>query len=420
MLATVRRPFEAHVFKHGYRDPLNHRPTPVPSRRSSPARSASFMTETYHGRVSASTFRSTPSSMSNTDVETIDLNSGSPPSTIHAPSPIRKIGLGIFTSHQQPPPLPTAHIPPRSSSLETPPPIFQPSIYHQHLPPPPRMSALVAPSGFVPLSIPAQFSASAWKAVHPTLPSPLGPTASRSHTNLSNTASGYNHNFPYRSRYSRSSVSLTRPNRLSSAPPIGSVAWSSRSGSTGPDDGRGSPSGSTTASERVPSQAIAYAILNGTTIPGTQQPTGFAKGHIRRASAPDATTSSEQQTGERMAKGWKPTLQPSDSTILHHPAKITRSSSAEMLSKFSPDSSPDTSDVSPRTELERELANRLSQAKRASIRKSRSESPMQHSDGPIGPMRISRMPQEPYSPKRAKRMTFDDIKNKPLPKIAAL
>jgi hypothetical protein len=201
---------------------------------------------------------------------------------------------------------------------------------------------------------------------------------------------------------------------------MGSVAWSSRSASTGPDEGRGSPSGSTTTSERVPSQAIAYAILNGTTIPGTYQPTGFAKGHIRRASAPDATTGSEQHTGERMAKGWKPILQPSDTTILHHPGKIVRSSSAEMLSKFSPDSSPDTSDVSPRTELERELANRLSLAKRGSIRKSRSESPMRHSDIPLGPMRISRMPQEPYSPKRAKRMTFDDVKNKPLPKIAAL
>src|SRR5262245_31382080 len=125
MLSVVRRPFEAHLLKHGYRPPpVRPHLTPGVSRRPSPTRSASFVSEKYlGGRVSASTHRSTPSNASNTDVETLDLNSTSPPATIHAPSPIRSIGLGIFTSHAQPPPVPPGlAIPPRSSSLESPPP----------------------------------------------------------------------------------------------------------------------------------------------------------------------------------------------------------------------------------------------------------------------------------------------------------
>lgn len=432
MLATIRRPFEAHVFKHGYQEPVNPHPTPAVSRHPSPTRSGSFTPEYYQRHVSTSTHRSSPSNVSNTDVETIDLNSHSPPTTIHAPSPVRSIGLGIFTSHAQPPPLPAGYIPLRSTSLESSPPIFYPSASY-HLPPPPRMSSMVAPSGFVPLSIPVQYSASAWRAVHPTLPSPLGRSASRSNPHLPPTASG--HAFSYRSRYSRSSVSLTRPNRLSSATPVGSVAWSSRSGSTGPgDEGRGSPaSGSLSGRERASASAIAYLILNSSNKPGAEPQRNQKVAHARRASAPDTTTGAEQQG--RMAKGWKPQLQGRQDGVNNHPLRIIRSSSAELLSKFSPDSSPEDNSVNLRRELERELESVLSHASSRPLRRSRSESPLRHSDIPGGTTHvnrvtmISRMPQNPRMPKHAdtgagaqqsRRMTYDELKNKPLPRIAAL
>lgn len=210
MLAKVRRPFEAHLLKHGYRQPINPIRTPAVSRRPSPSRSASFTSDKYHGRVSISTHRSSPSDYSNNDVDTLDLNATSPPSTIHAPAPVRSLGLGIFTSQDQPPPVPAAFRPPhRSTSLDNIPPIFQPSASHNHLLPPPRMSSLIAPSAFAPAPVPVQYSASIWKAVHPTLPSPLRPAATRSNPHLPHVPMG--HNFTYRPRHSRSSVSLTRP-----------------------------------------------------------------------------------------------------------------------------------------------------------------------------------------------------------------
>lgn len=465
MLAVLRRPFEAHVFKHGYRDPLNPYPTPIPSRRPSPSR-ISIASEKFRGRISASTYRSNTSTP-RLDIDTQNQTPNSPPTTIHAPSPIRAIGLGIFTSQEQPPPLPAAYNPSRTSSTETPP-FVQPTAPLPSLAPPPRMSSLVSPSGFVPLSIPAQFSASAWRAIHPPLKSPLGGReGNKSQPHL---PSGPG--FSYRNRYSRSSVSLTKPHRISSATPAASVAWSSRSGSTGPgEEGRGSPSsGSITAQDRATASAIAYAILNGTPIPGTEAPrtrTQHKSGHVRRASAPDPRTiagaAHSEQPQERMAKGWKPQLQdpvpiagpsnsgtattnnvktPTPTPSLSRP-HIPRSSSAELLSKFSPDSSPDDNTVNLRRELERQLDDRF-----ASVRKSRSESPlrqMRHSDVPVAAKRMSRMPQDPRIAKRNSdvrmevgmamlerererkgkgkergRWEFEEVKNKPLPKIAAL
>ncbi|KAF2106608.1 hypothetical protein BDV96DRAFT_654610 [Lophiotrema nucula] len=439
MLAVVRRPFEAHLLKNGYRKPVDRHPTPAVSRRPSPSRSASFTSEKLiRGRVSASTHRSTSSNVSNADVETIDLDQSPPGSTIHAPSPIRSIGLGIFTSHGQPPPLPAAFLPRRSTSLDTLPPVFHPSTSHQILPPPPRMSSLVAPSGFVPLSIPVQYAASTWKAVHPPLPSPLGPAASRSYSHLPSTSQGYN--FSYRSRYSRSSISLTRPHRLSTATPAGSVGWTSRSSSTGPaHEGRRTPaSSSESMHERRPSaNAIAYAILNGTTIPGTAAPRQHRGSHIRQSSAPDATMSAQEY--DRKAKGWKPTLRNQDHQAESLPIHIPRSSSADLLSKFSPDSSPEDNNVSMRTQFEMDLELRLSLIKALPIRKSQSASPLRHSDIAVGATNATRSSSRTQTRRnstnarhtddtvagaQSNRMTFEktfeEIKNKPLPKIAAL
>ncbi|KAF2685088.1 hypothetical protein K458DRAFT_20116 [Lentithecium fluviatile CBS 122367] len=432
MLSVVRRPFEAHLLKHGYRSPSAKIPlTPSVSRRPSPSRSASFSEKYRRGRVSASTHRSTPSNTSNTDVDTIDLNATSPPPSILAPSPMR-VGLGIFTSNAQPPPLPPAFAPPpRTSSVEAPPAVFQPSASNQHLPPPPRMSALITPSGFVPLSVPAQFSASAWRAVHPLAPSPLGPVASRSHPHLPHTNSVPS--FTYRSRYSRSSVSLTRPHRLSSTTPVGSVAWSSRSGSTGPDEGRGSPSSGDGVSEhRATPNEIAYAILNGTAIPGTTATRGHTRGHMRHVSAPDVTAGAQQS--HRMSKGWKPQLKDRVERTGLDTTKIIRSSSADLLSRFSPDTSPDDERVSLRKEFERDLDLRLASEKFLPVRKIRSADPLRQSPSPphavTGVGRVSTTTSRAsitsdagagaQMSDRERRMTFDEVKNKPLPKIAML
>ncbi|KAF2267275.1 hypothetical protein CC78DRAFT_94716 [Lojkania enalia] len=438
MLAVVRRPFEAHLLKHGYQKPGNRRPTPVVSRRPSPSRSSSFTSEKYQGRVSASTHRSSPSNHSNADVETLDLNQSPPTSTIIAPSPVRSIGLGIFTSHAQPPPLPAAFIAPRSTSVDLPVNVFQPSTSYQHLPLPPRMPALITPSGFVPLSASAQYSASAWRAVHPPLPSPLGSAASRSHPHLPHTNQGPNFSYN-RSRYSRSSVSLTRPSRLSTATPVGSIGWSSRSGSTGPgEEGQTSPASAIANNNvRPAANAIAYAILNGTTIPGTEGPQHRTASHIRRASAPDASTGG--QNPARKAKGWKPKLRGQTDPSECLPIIIPRASSAELLSRFSPDSSPDNNEVNLKNEFERELDLRdlgSNFANALPFRKSRSVSPLRHSDILAGATNVfrastlSRMSRNPSIPKQgengprikaeARRTTLDELKNKPLPKIAAL
>ncbi|KAF2647537.1 hypothetical protein K491DRAFT_723361 [Lophiostoma macrostomum CBS 122681] len=587
LLATVRRPFEAHVFKHGYhhhRLPLNPTPTPGVSRRPSPSRSASSNSEKYRGgRISVSTHRSTPSNFSNTDVDTIDLNSHSPPthpSTILAPSPIRTITTGIFTSHAAPPPLPAAFVPQRSTSVDLPSrppstfagpslPIFHPSASSHHLPthhlaPPPRMSALVSPSGFVPLSIPAQYTASAWKAVHPPLPSPLGPNpsslssssiapASRSYTHLPlhhrassgnlnlNGPGGYN--FSYRSRYSRSSISLTRPYRLSSTPASLSGALSSRSASTGPEEGRrsrspGSASASNSASNSASasasgganananagvhgnmstaekekldsdSNAIAYAILNGTKMPrpgheivnkksrgGTAAAQGQgqshgkgkgkapAQGHIRRASAPADTVSGAIEEGRRrtrMELGWKPegwkagvasagpiarplpqvqTQHPTHAPAAQHLAQIqvqtlpqapksavkdkdkrrenqghktaaTKPASANSNTILSPRPSPENEtgegERNLRAEIEMELDKRLvssySPSQSQTVRKTSSQS-----TSTIWASPTSKALKDPENGAGKRKTTldqhkagFEEVKNKPLPRIAAL
>lgn len=183
-------------------------------------------------------------------------------------------------------------------------------------------------------------------------------------------------------------------------------------------------------------------------------------GHVRTASAPDATTGA-QQAGRKW-RSWKPQLETpqlekaqsasqeeSNEAVPAKIFKLVRSSSAELLSKFSPDSSPDDDKVNLRKELEKELDDiRLSIEKILPFRKYRSASPLRHSDIPAGAANVaraasttvSRTPQNAnMQPKhgggggsadasagaqmpaaQARRMTFDELKNKPLPKIAAL
>ena len=443
VLAVVRRPFEAHLFKHGYEAPTDPFATPAASRDASPVRPDPYGSEkrARGRRRSASTRRNDSVS----DVDTLDLSNSPPPPTLHAPSPQRSVGLGIFTSNLAPPPIPAEFVaPPRASSLENLPSLFQPSVSHHSLTLPPRLSGQVSSAGFIPLSVAPQFSASTWRALHPISPTSMG-LASRSHPHLP--SSGY----PYRHRFSRSSVSLTRPHRLSTATPAASVAWSSRSGSTGPEGREASTSSEDNKDRRASANEIAFAILNGTPIPGTTRPKTRGKYHMRTASAPDTTTGAQQPLPmDRMAMGWKPQLagQPTKQTqaepeVQSMPlklARIVRSSSAELLSRFSPDSSPDNIDKTPRRELERSIDTRARVMKELPFRRSRSADCVAHAgvDASAGASSsldeaakttISDLPQDVTllknrvlhsEPERKRRMTFDEVKNKPLPKIAML
>jgi hypothetical protein len=439
VLAAVRRPFEAHLFKHGYQQPNDPFATPSVSRNTSPVQRGTNTSEkqTRERRMSASTRRS----VSDSDVETLTLSSSPPLPTLHAPLPQRSVGMGIFTSHFAPPPIPPEYFAAsRASSLDTLTPSFQPSASHRVLTRPPRLSGLVSSSGFVPLSIAPQYSASTWRALHPTSPSSMRP-ASRSQPHLPSSA------LSYRSRYSRSSVSITKPHRLSTATPAGSVACSSRSTSTGPE-GRVTPTLSEdNPDRRAPASEIAFAIMNGTPIPGTTRPQTRGKGHMRTTSAPDTTMGAQQP--DRMAMGWKPQLASQtqeqrgkerlslDTTLPIKLVRRVRSSSAELLSRFSPDSSPDK-DTTPQQELERNLDLRARVMKELPFRRSRSADPMTkpEASGSVSfglaeaaAAMISNMPHDVQVPKSRvlhsepesqRRMTYDEVKNKPLPKIAIL
>jgi hypothetical protein len=368
MLSVVHRPFEAHLLRHGYRPP---RPSPSSSRKASPSRSTTSSENPPRGRVSASTHRSTPSQghSSHADVDTFDMVSISPPPSIYAPSPRRTIGLGIFTADGQPPPVPpTFALPRRTSSIDQRPIMLQHSISDPHLARPPRMSVLVAPSGFLPLSTPPQFSASAWRAVHPLAPSPLGPVASRSFSHLPHTTS--TQPFTYRTRYARSSasVSLTRPHHLSSVNSGGSEGWSSRSDSTGPYARSSEESGP--EYKPAPNHSMSGIRKGANLLAATS-----TKSHTRHISAPDASAAVQQDHSQSHTKK-SVKVRPKGQTQRSEPhaLQMPRSHSAGVLlsSRFSPDTSPDDEHVN---HFEKALDSRL-------IRKIQSADPLRYSPSP--------------------------------------
>ncbi|KAH7071521.1 hypothetical protein BKA63DRAFT_74302 [Paraphoma chrysanthemicola] len=443
VLAIVRRPFEAHLFKHGYQPPVDPFATPIASRDTSPVRNTSEK-RLRDARRSTST-RRTPSIIS--DMTSLDLSDSPTPPIIHAPSPRRSVGLGIFTSELAPPPIP-AEWAPRVSSVGALPPVSHASASHPSLTLPPRLSGALPSSAFIPMSVAPQFSASTWRALYPTDP-PSRNLASRSQPHRPHTA------FSYRSRYSRSSVSLTRPRRLSSATPAGSVDWTSRSGSTGLDgrDTASIASGDDKADSRASAQDVAFATMNGTPISGTTRPKMRGQEHARTTSEADATLGAEQPPQvDRMAMGWKPQLtsqvtMSDDQDLLTVPATVTRivkSSSADLLSRFSPDSSPDNNDKTPRRELDRNIDMRARVMKELPFRRSRSDSYMSQADATAGAtsveeaaaamvrnmpqdLKLLNVPQEVQGAQGrvlhsevARKKSYDEVKNKPLPKIAVL
>lgn len=126
-----------------------------------------------------------------------------------------------------------------------------------------------------------------------------------------------------------------------------------------------------------------------------------------------------------MSKGWKPQLKDQIDRGEVHPAKILRSSSADLLSRFSPDTSPDDDKVNLRREFERDLDLRMSSEKFLPVRKIRSADPLEYSPSPLNAATTSRLSKTGDAEAGAQmldrvRRTFDEVKNKPLPKIAIL
>ncbi|KAJ4341492.1 hypothetical protein N0V95_007221 [Ascochyta clinopodiicola] len=342
-MAAVRRPFEAHLFAYGQRQPTNSDSSPPPSRRLSEDRAATEKLVPEGGMAGYDHTRST-STFTNADVETLDLNSSRPASIVQSSSPTRdRAGLGVFTSPFAPPPLPPAFmISVESPSLQPQTSVSNPFAHRRHLSLTPRTDALLAPAAYVPYSIPIEFSASAQRAVYPdTAPPYRSISTCRSQPHLRSMSS-----FSNRHRYSRSSVSLTRPHRLSSFSPVPHLECSSRSdtlrSSEGISETGESPNGKSVASstgKRASAAEIVHAIASNTPIPGTDRPS--PRKHWRTVSAPDATAGAQQvPPGARMAMGWKPDLEKSK-TVVHKPPplsfnKLVRSASADLLSRFGP------------------------------------------------------------------------------------
>ncbi|KAJ4313219.1 hypothetical protein N0V94_007040 [Neodidymelliopsis sp. IMI 364377] len=145
--------------------------------------------------------------------------------------------------------------------------------------------------------------------------------------------------------YSRSTVSLSRPRRLSSLTPIAHLECSSRSETLKSSEGisekgesPNSKSSTCSTTKRASTAEIAYAIAYDTRIPGTEWP---RKKHWRTVSAPNATAGVQALlSGERMAMGWKPNLEKSK-TVMQKPLpthfeRLVRSASAELLGRFGP------------------------------------------------------------------------------------
>ena len=211
---------------------------------------------------------------------------------------------------------------------------------------------------------PAHYSMSTWRAIHPEGPgSTLRSTHSHAHIHSAE--------FSCRSQYARSSVSLTRPTRLSS------LSSSSRSGSNGLESRDDLFSGGIHRSERATPSEIAHAIKNGTPIPGSERIQGQSRHHLRTASAPTATSGVIQTTHKGF---WK---ELDAKTITRKPVPVRRLRSADRIR---------ISDAFIYAEVAGYTTNSISSDSRNRL--------------------------ESAELVWARRMTFEQVKNKPLPKIA--
>lgn len=338
----------------------------------------------------------------------------SPPYTVFSPR------RGVFTSHHTPPPIPAEYVAPRRNSL---PGTFrvahQPHRYQKSL----ANSSRSFVSGVVPgstrQSLPAHFSKATWRVAHPN-PASLALLA-HSHPEVVNRRFS-----SYQSPYSRHSTTLTRPQRLS----YHSAAPSVRSQSEHTDSDRRSNSLS-----RGNSSEIARAFVQGLSMPAPAHPPPRPR-NIRITTTLD-TGSTEKQFHRMSAPLPTNTTQDAPPTFPNPNRPYIRSASPGFLSFFSPDTSPvDTSPTDPNPptttlapntnkpnhKIPRKpvpLSRRPSEAARAMF----SNMP---DDLPILP----RSPRSPgatmlvmmtHGPVKQKRMSvYEEVKNKPLSRIAIL
>lgn len=310
-MAAVRRPFEAHLFACGQCKSTNPNTIPQASRRPSEDRAA---TEKWAPESNMSAYSHAKSTLTftNADIETLDLNASRPTSILQPPSPKRdQAGLGIFTSSFAPSPLlPAFTVSAESPSVQCQPPASYPFAHRRRLSLTPRTDTLLAPAAYVPYSIPIEFSASAQRAVHPDTSAPYRP---QPYLRSMSIFSNYH-------RYSQSSISLSRPPRLSSSTPIphlecssGSSTLRSFKGISETDDSPSSKS-SNPSDKRPDAAGIVYTTVNNTSFLGTAK--ASHRNHWRTFSTPNVTSNAKQAgSGERMAMGWKPNLEKSRTVV---------------------------------------------------------------------------------------------------------
>lgn len=355
VLATVRRPFEAHLFNHGFQQPQHPIPALRGTRKSSYTRRPSYTSEKYalgHQR-SNSSFRTAETNASGTEVDTLDWNFRLPMSSSRAPSPVESLGLGIFTSNSIPPPIPSAYAtPPRLHSPGGYAPTLQPTVSQNLLTRPPRLSGQDRTLTSAPAAaVAAQYSASTLRALHP--PQTSKPLTSRSHAQLPSVG------YCYRDQYSRSAASLTRPHRLSTMTSVGSLDWSLKNGSSGHTRLHSMSSAEESVERHRPAREGVPISKCGSSHSESSSTTNEKALHRRPSSAPasDAVRGIDAlQRSDRMAMGWKPhlagprthrgqkaaTLSSQNTSRIErkYPHKLIHSSSAGFLSNFSPDIRP--------------------------------------------------------------------------------
>jgi hypothetical protein len=338
---------------HGYQKPANISHPPCVSRGTSPTENSTWISEkrVHYHHESALTRRSRSS-------DTVNPSTGLAPPTTFAHSRVRSSDSRIFTSPYAPPPIPPAYIAShRNSSDDAVAHSFHPPIHRASLTRPPRLSGTDVNSGPVPSFVP-QYSVSAWRAIHPGESTPMLPST-RSHPHLHSTE------FSYQSQYSRSSVSLTRPTRLSS------LSSSSQNWSDGLESRDGPFHGGINGSERATPSEIAHAFKDGTPIPGTEHIVSQIRHHTRAASAPHVASYKDIHKGLQVK------------IVTRKPVPVRRLRSADRVG---------FSSAFVYAEVAEDNANRIPSDSRNKL----------ESAGSVG----------------ARGMIFEQVKNKPLPKIA--
>jgi hypothetical protein len=322
ILAGVSRPFEAHLFNHGYEPPIEVYSKPyTPGPPDSDTGSYHYQEYLEHQWQPKSLHEIDVSHSSDENLNTPSPDYTPPPSIMSPPCTVYSPGRGVFTSHHMPPPIPAEYIVPRRNSFSGAfPTARQPHKYQKsHAGSSRSFVSGVAP-GSSRQSLPAHLSRSTWHAVHPN-PASLALVA-HSRPDVSSAR------FSYQSPYFRSSISLTRPRRLSyysAAPSLSSQTEHSDSDS---QDGSFS---------RANSSEIARAFPQGMHTATPLHPNSRTR-NIRITTTLDAR-SDAQRTYNRMSA---PLPSYPDQAFLSKETdrNYIRSASPGFLSFFSPDSSP--------------------------------------------------------------------------------